>query len=82
MKDNSDEVEKLKKKIRKMNDLIVARERSILSINEKGEFDSKYKNYVQKVLKSLYPIKKIRTWKDMKENYLDVFKLYYLRRFI
>ncbi len=34
MKDNSDEVEKLKKKIRKMNDLIVARERSILSINE------------------------------------------------
>ncbi len=44
--------------------------------------DEKYKNYIERELKKIYPIKKIDSQNSIKENYLDVYKLYYLRRFI
>jgi len=54
----------------------------LLSINKKGEFNLEYRDYVRRRLESIYPIGKINDWKSMKENYLDVYKLYYLRRFV
>ncbi len=44
--------------------------------------NEKYKDYIERELKKIYPIKKIDSWNSIKENYLDVYKLYYLRRFV
>lgn len=54
----------------------------LLSLKEKGEFNKEYFNEIKKVLEEVYPARKINSWKEMKENYLDAYKLYYLRRFI
>ncbi len=50
----------------------------LFSVDQSG----KYKDYIERELKKIYPIKKIDSWNSIKENYLDVYKLYYLRRFV
>jgi hypothetical protein len=54
----------------------------ILSLNKTGEFKQEYVSLIKKILEGIYPTREINSWKEMKENYLDAYKLYYLRRFI
>jgi len=54
----------------------------LLSLGKKGEFKGEYLKCTKKILEQVYPERKISSWKDLKENYLDAYKLYYLRRFI
>ena len=54
----------------------------LLSLDEKGKFNPCYCRQVIESLNRVYPVRKAKTWKELKESYLDAYKLYYLRRFV
>jgi hypothetical protein len=54
----------------------------LFRLDKKGEFEKKYISTIKKILKEVYPVGEINSWKELKKNYLDAYKLYYLRRFI
>jgi hypothetical protein len=54
----------------------------LLSLEEDGSLKPDYISFIEKKLRGVYPIKRIDSWENMKENYLKAYKLYYLRRFI
>ncbi len=54
----------------------------LLSLGEDGEFRKEYFPIIKKILEEVYPAREINSWMEMKENYLDAYKLYYLRRFV
>lgn len=54
----------------------------LMGLDESGKFGKKYLERISKILEKVYPIKATSSWKELKENYLEAYKLYYLRRFV
>jgi hypothetical protein len=54
----------------------------LLSLDKNGEFEKKYIITIKKILKEVYPVGEINSWKELKKSYLESYKLYYLRRFV
>jgi hypothetical protein len=54
----------------------------LLSLKEDGTLENRYIPTIKKILAEVYPLGEINSWKSLKKNYLDAYKLYYLRRFV